>query len=139
MKVLELQTASEDARAADEITSSSRVRDCLLNGQVQKIHTLLDRPYALILPLDDIANLQGETHQHTHSGWSFPSDLAMSQLPGDGMYAAVVCADSGADVLSAGRLTVRGGQECLMELEQPIDVHGGDANRYLRVELLSRL
>ena len=139
VKVLELQSASEDTQGAPEVTSSSRVRECLAKGHVQQIHKFLDRPYAVILPLGAAADWHGGKYQVTQSRWSFSSELAMNQVPGDGVYAAVVYEGAGSNVLSAGKLTVGAGQECLVELEQAVDVHEGDAGSYLRVELMSRL
>lgn len=139
VKVLELQSASEDSQGVDEITSSSRVREYLRNGRVEHIHQLLDRPYAIILPLDSIVDSHGGGKSSlSQSCWSFWRDLAMTEVPEDGVYDAVVCADSSSGVLSAGTLTVRSKQECFVELEQPVEILA-DTARYLRIELLRRL
>jgi hypothetical protein len=60
--------------------------------------------------------------------------MAMNQLPGDGVYDAVVCADAGSEVLGTGQLEVSAAAGCSIVLEHLVDISAVGAE-YLRVEL----
>lgn len=131
VKVLELQSTSDDSQGDSVIASSSLVRKYLRNGHVQHIQQLLDRPYAVVLYPDSIEDTQ-EQQQFTGSRWSFQVDAALTEVPGDGLYDIVLCADSTSDVLSTGRLTVSD-QKCLIDLAAPMNMRAVVAE-YLRIE-----
>jgi FAD synthase len=131
VKVLELQNAKEGSSGEAGTISSSRVREYLRRGEVQHIQQLLDRPYAVILPHDCVNDSRGPGDARK---WEFPGDMAMNQLPGDGVYDAVVCADAGSEVLGTGQLEVSAAAGCSIVLEHLVDISAVDAE-YLRVEL----
>eukprot|EP00892_Ulva_mutabilis_P003028 jgi/Ulvmu1/12726/UM095_0030.1 len=72
-----------------EVCSSSRVRESLQTGDVQRVQSHLDRPYAIVVACEalhpDIAK---------NGVWKFPGAKALTQLPAEASYHVNVCSGS---------------------------------------------
>lgn len=138
VKIVDLQPALDEELGS---SSSTKVRNCLVAGQVKPITSFLERPYSLIVPTDAVFERLSSADAGTSQAHIFEATRCMNQVPADGRYS--VMGYCGLDSLSlapqsqqAMILSVSYGV-CTLRTEtgQPLHLSG----RYCRLELLTRL
>lgn len=114
---------------ASEPCSSSRVRESLQFGDVQRVRSHLDRPYAVVVACEALHPSSAQ------SGiWKFSGADALTQIPAAAQYRADVCVGSTREPVTQAMLHVAD-STCWAEID---GVELRDANGYIRFELLSR-
>lgn len=114
---------------ASETCSSSRVRESLQMGDVQRVHSHLDRPYAIVVACEAL-----HLDSSNPGAWKFSGADALTQIPAAARYHANVC--SGSAKVCAAQVVLNVGETGgWAEMDGArLCMPGG----YIRFELLSR-